>query len=49
MGLLMILMGSSIDLDRMAVKKGLGLYCSNPSLLWWNWNVRWNEYSNQQN
>ena len=33
MGLSMIQMGSNIDLDRMGVKKGLGLYCSNPSLL----------------
>ena len=36
MGLSMILMGSSIGLGRMAVKMGLGLYCSSPSLLCWS-------------
>jgi hypothetical protein len=36
MGLSMIRMGSSIDWDRMAVKKGLGSYCSSPSLLCWS-------------
>jgi hypothetical protein len=33
MGLLMIRIDSNIDWDRMAVKKGLGLYCSSPSLM----------------